>query len=241
MSVLSLFDDSYRVLLTNSISIPYLSRMGYAKRYGYMEDNVFPMLKEYNILEYDNARIIKTQTVDTVNNIWFIGYKDYTINLENFVNNVIKLAPDKVYIGKSITPTLVGECKYIDFTNIVFNTAHIVDFIRPKESYYNVINYFTNILSGIVEVAGNEEEFNTKYKDSYFFNTKIRNRLDYVRLASSYHFYTILHNKNIAKTVLDNIEYDVKKEENGIYDQTGLNLNEFELFVNKVKYYMGKM
>jgi hypothetical protein len=70
--------------------------MGYAKKYGYMEDNVFPMLKEYNILEYDNARIIKTQTVDTVNNIWFIGYKDYTINLENFVNNIIKDFPENI-------------------------------------------------------------------------------------------------------------------------------------------------
>ena len=241
MSVLSLFDDSFRTLLSNSISIPYLSRMGYAKRYGYMEDNVFPMLEEYKILQYENARIIKAQTIDTINNIWFIGYKDYTVIHNDLENEIMKLSMDKVYIGKSITPTLIGECNYIDFTNIVFNTAIIADLNKPKESYYYVIDYFTNILSGIIEVSGNEEEFNEKYRNLYFFNTKIRNRLDYVRLAASYHFYNILHNKNIAKTILDNIEYDVKKEEDGIYNHTGLNLNKFELFIDKVKHYMGKM
>lgn len=244
MYIISLFDDSFKTLLTNSINLYYLSKSGYAKRYGYMEDNVFPILKDYKIFDYDNARIMKVQTIDTINNIWFIGYKDYFTVSHDFFSDVMQLPTDKIYIGKSITPTLVGECKYIDYTNILFNTACIEELNKPKQSYYYIIDYFTEILSGIIECTGNEEEFNKKYKNTYFFNAKqINNRLEYARLAASYHFYNILHNSGLDKnrTILTNIEYTVKNEENSIYDQCGLNLNDFEIFVNKVRHYMSKM
>jgi len=240
MNAVSLFDDSFKSILINSINTKYLSNYGYAKRYSYMEDNVLQILKKYKILDNDNVRIMKVYTIDKTNNIWFIGYKNYDIIQHQFHDDTIKLPPDKIYIGKSITPTPVGECGTTDYTNIIFNTAILSSLNKPNGSFYEIMNYWSDILKGYVEACGDEELYNKKYKNTFLFDKYIFDRMDYIFAASAYHFYTILHSKSVADTILPNIEYTFEKEQNSIYDMCGLDMNKFENFVDKVKYYLGK-